>query len=570
MKKKWVCICLAVFLVLGAVAPAGAAGPVLDATEELLGPAPGATLLLSNTLTASGSIRVPARSNLPYCVYSDGTVVVGSGFIYWYGQFEGNIQSPFNLGWMRYAGFDDHVTTRIIFTGPVVAGASLMGLFADLPYVTSIEGLEHIDTSNVTDMGWMFDRARSVTSLDLSGFDTSNVTDMGAMFQETNSLTDLDLSGFDTSNVTSVSGMFQGANSLTGLDLSGFDTRNVVRMGRMFAGASSVTSLDLSGFDTQNVGDMGSMFAGASSLTSLDLSGWDTGNVTWIVGMFLNTPNLRQLTLSEQFQFVERYIPWRGLHRADLGYSGETYAPTPGQVVWQNIGSGTSDDPQGEFVFTSTELMENFDGTTMADTWVWSVAPEHQPISFTDVATTDWFFSYVRHVANNNIMQGTDTETFEPRATFIRAQVVATLYRMVHGGPSTQFPYADNRMVFDDVAEEAWFSHYVAWAYDNDIVQGLGNNRFGGAQYVTREQFAAMLHRFAAFRAYDVAINAGEQWSDFTDIHDISDWAEDAFIWANYHGLITGRTATTIVPGGTAQRAEAAAILTRFMQTFGE
>ena len=198
------------------------------------------------------------------------------------------------------------------------------------------------------------------------------------------------------------------------------------------------------------------------------------------------------------------------------------------------------------------------------------VLPEDIPLPFTDVADTNWFYPYVRHVADNNIMQGTTATTFDPTANFSRAQVVATLYRITHGGPAREFPYEDNRVVFDDVAEDSWFAHYAAWAYDNDIVQGIGNNRFGGNRNVTREQFATMLHRFATFREHDDTVTTGEQWEDFTDRDQISPWAQDELTWANYHGLITGRTTTTIVPGGTAQRAEAAAILMRFMQAFGE
>ena len=192
------------------------------------------------------------------------------------------------------------------------------------------------------------------------------------------------------------------------------------------------------------------------------------------------------------------------------------------------------------------------------------------PLPFTDVTDANWFYPYVRHVADNNIMQGTTVTTFGPAANFSRAQVVATLYRMTHGGPASEFPYANNRAVFDDIAEDAWFAHYAAWAHDNDIVQGIGNNRFGGSQNVTREQLSTMLYRFATFREHSDLAFTGEQWQYFTDRGQISDWANDAMRWANFHGLITGRTATTIVPTGTAQRSEAAAILTRFMLAFGE
>jgi len=190
---------------------------------------------------------------------------------------------------------------------------------------------------------------------------------------------------------------------------------------------------------------------------------------------------------------------------------------------------------------------------------------------FNDVWLDDWFHDAVEFAHTYNIMQGTSTTTFSPRMNVSRAQVVATLYRMEHGGTAREIPYAHNRPVFNDVEASAWYSPYIIWAYDYDIVAGIGGNRFGPNRNVTREQFAAMLHRFAGFTGHDMTASVGPQWGSFADLYQIGTWAgaREALTWANYHGLITGRSSTTIVPAGTAQRAEAAAILMRFIQTLG-
>ena len=135
-----------------------------------------------------------------------------------------------------------------------------------------IEGLGHLNTSQVTDMSRMFGGCKSLTSLDLSSFDTSKVEKMEGMFSGCSSLTALDLSYFNTSQVTSMSSMFSSCSSLPSLDLSSFDTSKVENMSEMFRGCSSLTSLDLSSFDTSNVTHMSGMFFGCKSLTSLDLS----------------------------------------------------------------------------------------------------------------------------------------------------------------------------------------------------------------------------------------------------------------------------------------------------------
>ena len=133
--------------------------------------------------------------------------------------------------------------------------------------------LEGLDTSNVTDMNFMFFNARSLTSLDVSNWDTSKVTDMNSMFWGASSLNNLDVSNWDTSKVTNMSNMFYDASSLNNLDVSNWDTSKVTNMSNMFDGASSLNSLDVSNWDTGKVTDMGNMFDDAKSLALIANSG---------------------------------------------------------------------------------------------------------------------------------------------------------------------------------------------------------------------------------------------------------------------------------------------------------
>ena len=144
--------------------------------------------------------------------------------------------------------------------------------FSVLKMLTSIEGLENLDTSKVTDMSCMFCDCSSLTTLDLSNFDTSEVTNMHSMFCRCSSLTTLDVSNFDTSKVTDMSAMFCDCSSLTTLDVSNFDTSKVTNMSTMFSGCSSLTILDLSNFNTSEFTNMKSMFSRCSSLATLYIS----------------------------------------------------------------------------------------------------------------------------------------------------------------------------------------------------------------------------------------------------------------------------------------------------------
>ena len=152
--------------------------------------------------------------------------------------------------------------------------------------LASIENLALLDTSNVTDMSYMFYTCNGLKSLDVSNFDTSNVTSMGFMFTFCRGLTSLDVSHFDTTKVTNMNAMFLRCSGLTNLDVSHFDTTKVTNMNAMFSYCSGLTSLDVSNFDTANVTDMDFMFDSCSGLTSLDVSNFDTANVTRMNSMF--------------------------------------------------------------------------------------------------------------------------------------------------------------------------------------------------------------------------------------------------------------------------------------------
>ena len=136
------------------------------------------------------------------------------------------------------------------------------------------------NTSNVTNMMYMFSYCYKLTSLDVSNFNTRNVTDMFCMFYRCNKLTTLDVSNWDTSNVTNMANMFYRCNKLTTLDVSNFDTSNVTSMESMFDECNVLTSLDVSNWDTSKVIDINHMFYNCKLLTSLDVSNWDTSKVT--------------------------------------------------------------------------------------------------------------------------------------------------------------------------------------------------------------------------------------------------------------------------------------------------
>ena len=172
--------------------------------------------------------------------------------------------------------------------------------FRDMTNLTTITGIEYLNTSEVTSMYGMFWGCSSLESLDLSSFNTQNVTHMGLMFYDCSSLTSLDLSSFNTAKVTFMWGMFNCCRSLESLNVSSFNTANVTNMSGMFRDCSALTTLDLSSFNTAKVTNMDAMFTYCKLLTSLYLnrSRFVTANVTDMRDMFYNCSSLTTLDLS--------------------------------------------------------------------------------------------------------------------------------------------------------------------------------------------------------------------------------------------------------------------------------
>ena len=162
--------------------------------------------------------------------------------------------------------------------------------------------------------------------------------------------------------------------------------------------------------------------------------------------------------------------------------------------------------------------------------------------TFVDVTVADWFVDAVEYVVRNSIMEGISDNEFAPLSTMSRAMVWTILAR-IDG---------------ETVTGSNWIATAMKWATNDGVSDGTDANGL-----VTREQFATMLWRYAGEPASDYSLAA------YTDASGVSDWAQAAMCWAVENGIITGVSATTIDPQGTATRAQAAAMLMRFIENIG-
>lgn len=157
-------------------------------------------------------------------------------------------------------------------------------------------------------------------------------------------------------------------------------------------------------------------------------------------------------------------------------------------------------------------------------------------------------------VTEQGLFYGTSETEFSPNSTMTRGMLATVLYRAAGS------PEAPELSGFTDVQPDAYYAGAVAWAAENNIAGGYGNGSFGPNDPITREQLAVLLYRYAG------SPEPPELALDFTDAGRISGYAQDAMRWAVGQGILRGKEENRLDPGGTATRAEVAAVLMRYLQ----
>ena len=152
------------------------------------------------------------------------------------------------------------------------------------------------------------------------------------------------------------------------------------------------------------------------------------------------------------------------------------------------------------------------------------------------------------------LFQGDQAGNFLPDGPMTRAALVTTLWRLAGT------PEAPARMDFADIAAGAWYETAVNWAASSGVASGTGSG-FDPDAPMTREQFAAMLYRFAGTPS--LAEGSSTVLDAYVDSSEVSQWAADAVAWAVEEGVLTGKPGERLDPSGAASRAEAAVMLAR-------
>lgn len=197
------------------------------------------------------------------------------------------------------------------------------------------------------------------------------------------------------------------------------------------------------------------------------------------------------------------------------------------------------------------------DSLTVVNVPYWSLTSDNAD----GIPKQAWYHDAVAFCMKNNIMQGYQDNMFYPDEEITRCQLVKILWNL-EGKPT-----AGETVTFIDVADDAWYADAVMWAVTENLIFGESNKTFLPDDTITREQLAAVLHRYAQYKEYDTTIGENTNILSYDDAYDISEYAIASVQYAVGSGLMKGKAENTLNPKDDVTRAETAQILYRFIES---
>ena len=227
--------------------------------------------------------------------------------------------------------------------------------------------------------------------------------------------------------------------------------------------------------------------------------------------------------------------------------------PTPSKSGYAFLGWTCSDGN----VYDGGDSVVIWGNTTFEASWVRHpdtpyvpepsepVEPDVPSFPFYDVPTSAWYYTAVKYVYDNKLMDGVDTYVFAPNDTLTRAMVWTIIARMSG---------------VDTTGGNTWYAKAQEWVITNGISDGENPTAA-----ITRQELVTMLYRYAQIKGYDVSVGEDTNILSYVDATSISEYAMSAFQWACGSGLTEGDENGALTPLATATRAQAAAMIMRFL-----
>ena len=229
--------------------------------------------------------------------------------------------------------------------------------------------------------------------------------------------------------------------------------------------------------------------------------------------------------------------------------------PTPSKSGYAFLGWTCSDGN----VYDGGDSVVIWGNTTFEASWVRHpdtpyvpepsepVEPDVPSFPFYDVPASAWYYTAVKYVYDNKLMDGVDTYEFAPNATLTRAMVWTIIARMSG---------------VDTTGGNTWYAKTQEWVITNGISDGENPTAA-----ITRQELVTMLYRYAQIKGYDVSVGESTNILSYVDAASISEYAMSAFQWACGSGLTEGDENGALTPLATATRAQAAAMIMRFCES---
>lgn len=191
-----------------------------------------------------------------------------------------------------------------------------------------------------------------------------------------------------------------------------------------------------------------------------------------------------------------------------------------------------------------------------------SYAVGYKEMPFSDVASFAWYAGSVNFAAARNLFSGVGNGRFDPEGNMTRAMFASVLARL-DGAELSTYETAPEAISYKDVGKDKWYSNAIRWATKKGIISGVGEGRFEPEAYVTREQMAAMLYRYTAYRQNQLS---SKKITPFEDAADISPWAVESVNAMQGYGFVCGNEENRYLPKDNISRAEAANVLERYIK----
>lgn len=177
---------------------------------------------------------------------------------------------------------------------------------------------------------------------------------------------------------------------------------------------------------------------------------------------------------------------------------------------------------------------------------------------FTDI-DTHWAKDDINFVVQRGLFGGTEKDKFSPNMPMTRGMFVTVLGRLANADVSS---YSQSH--FTDVKAGSYYLPYIEWANKNNIVSGMSSDSFAPDEAITREQMAVLMANYSKMTGFELPQLQSEM--SFEDESEISSYAKSSVKQMQMAGIISGRKINQFDAKGTATRAEACAVLKRYIE----